>query len=56
MFLPWVKWPDFGVDHALSYRAEYKERVELYLYSTNEFHGLFYGEIYFFTFTGLQLS
>jgi len=33
---PGVKRPGLGVDHPPPYSPEFKERVELYLYSTSE--------------------
>jgi hypothetical protein len=40
--LPEVKRPGRGVDQPLSYSAETKERVQLYIYSHSGLHGLFY--------------
>jgi hypothetical protein len=31
---PGVKWPGYGVNHSPPYRAEVKERVQLYIYSS----------------------
>ena len=39
---PGVRRSGRGVDHPLSYSAEAKERVELYIYSNSGLHGLFY--------------
>ena len=46
---PGVKRPGRGVDHLTPYRAEVKERVELYLYSTS---GSSWPVLYFTYFTG----
>jgi len=42
---PGVKRPGRSVDHPPSSSAQFKERVELYLYSPMGLHGLFQGEI-----------
>jgi hypothetical protein len=45
---PVVKRPWRGVDHPPPSSAEVKERIELYLYSPLDLHGLFYGYLYLY--------
>ena len=46
-----VKRMGCGVDHRLPSSAEFKERVELYLYSSLGLRGLFWGELWVCCFT-----
>ena len=48
---PGVKRPGRDFDHPSTSSAEVKETVELNLYSLLDLRGLFYGELYTFTFT-----
>ena len=50
-FFPGVKRPGRDFDHPPTSSAEVKETVELYIYSLLDLRGLFYGELYTFTFT-----
>ena len=45
VYFPGVKRPGRGLDHPLLYSAEFKGRVELYIYSPMGFRGLFWGEL-----------
>jgi hypothetical protein len=46
-----VKWPRCGINHPLPYRADFKQKVELYLYSPSMFlclYGRLKGKLYFY--------